>query len=77
MAAAISDRMQPASYGGLIAFNGTPTGCSLENSGAANKNSSAYDYMKAVQAADKLTCRQDYVLLVTDGEANGPGDLAL
>ena len=75
MAAAISDRMQPASYGGLIAYNGTPTGCALENSGAANKNASAFDYMKAVQAADKLTCRQDYVLLVTDGEANGPGDL--
>ena len=75
MASAISDRMQPASYGGLIAYNGTPTGCALENSGAANKNASAYDYMKAVQAADKLTCRQDYVLLVTDGEANGPGDL--
>ncbi len=67
--------MQPASYGGLIAYNGTPTGCALENSGAANKNASAFDYMKAVQAADKLTCRQDYVLLVTDGEANGPGDL--
>jgi hypothetical protein len=75
MAAAINDRMQPASYGGLIAFNGTPTGCALENSGAANKNASAYDYMKAVQAADQLTCRQDYVLLITDGEANGPGDL--
>jgi hypothetical protein len=76
MAAAINDRMQPASYGGLIAYNGTPTGCALENSGAANKNASAYDYMKAVQAADKVTCRQDYVLLITDGEANGPGDLA-
>jgi len=75
MVSAINDRMQPASYGGLISYNGTPTGCALENGGAANKNASAYDYMKAVQAADKLTCRQDYVLLITDGEANGPGDL--
>ena len=75
MAAAINDRMQAASYGGLIAYGGTPTGCSLENTGAASVNTSALDYMKAVQAGDKLTCRQDYVLLVTDGEAKGPGDL--
>jgi Neisseria PilC beta-propeller domain len=74
MAAAINDRMQPASYGGIVAYGGTPTGCSLENNLAPNKNASAYDYMKAVQAADKLTCRQDYILLITDGEANGPGD---
>jgi hypothetical protein len=75
MTAAINDRMQPASYGGLISYGGTPTGCALENSGAANSNASAYDYMKAVQAGDKLSCRQDYVLLITDGEANGPGDV--
>jgi hypothetical protein len=74
MAAAINDRMQPAAYGGLVSYGGTPTGCSLENSLAPNSNSSALDYMKAVQSADKLTCRQDYVLLITDGEANGPGD---
>jgi hypothetical protein len=74
MVSAINDRMQPASYGGLISYGGTPTGCSLENAGAPNKNASALDYMKAVQSADKLTCRQDYVLLITDGEANGPGD---
>jgi hypothetical protein len=76
MTAAINDRLQPASYGGLIAYNGTPTGCALENSGAANVNASAFDYMKAVQSGDHLPCRQDYVLLITDGEANGPGDIA-
>src|SRR6185295_12473713 len=33
MAAAINDRMQPANFGGLVAFGGTPTGCSLKNTG--------------------------------------------
>ncbi|HET6282931.1 MAG TPA: PilC/PilY family type IV pilus protein [Polyangia bacterium] len=74
MVSAIMDRMEPASYGGLIAYGGTPTGCSLKNSGAANENSSAYHYMSKVKAADTVKCRKNYVLLITDGEANGPGD---
>lgn len=74
MASAIIDRMQPASYGGLIAYGGTPTGCSLKNSGAANENASAYHYMSKVKTGDTVKCRKNYVLLITDGEANGPGD---
>ena len=74
MAAAILSRMQPASYGGLIAYNGTPTGCALRNDVSATTNTSAYDYMALVKKNDTVTCRQNYVLLITDGEANGPGD---
>jgi hypothetical protein len=74
MAAAIYSRMQPASYGGLIAYGGTPTGCALRNDVSSTTNASAYDYMALVKKNDTVTCRQNYVMLITDGEANGPGD---
>jgi hypothetical protein len=71
---AVNQAMEPASYGGLIAYGGTPSGCALENNVATDKNHSAYHYMQDVKAADSLTCRLNFVLFVTDGEANGPGD---
>ncbi len=71
---AFDQAMEPAADGGLISYGGTPIGCSLENSGAETRNRSAYHYMQAVKASDTLACRQNYVLLITDGEANGPGD---
>src|SRR3569623_2186661 len=74
MALAISDRLAPASLGGLISYGGTPTGCALHNDATNSRATSAYDYMRAVQAIDPLTCRNNFVLLITDGEANGPGD---
>jgi len=74
MAAAILKRLEPASYGGLIAYGGTPTGCTLRNDVAPTINASAYDYMAKVKQTDTVTCRQNYVLLITDGDANGPGD---
>lgn len=70
----ILDWMNKGSYGGLITYGGTPSGCTLENDGTKNKNSSAYHYMEDLKGADELTCRQNYVLFITDGEANGPGD---
>lgn len=81
-ATAISQAMAPAATGGLIFYWGTPTGCTLENDGAKTIRTSAYDYMSAVKngntaeniAKDHLTCRDNYVLLITDGAANGPGD---
>jgi Neisseria PilC beta-propeller domain len=76
MALAISDRLAPASYGGLISYGGTPTGCALRNDLAPSSGSSAYDYMNAVKSIDALSCRENFVLLITDGEANGPGDTA-
>ena len=74
MALAINDRLAPASQGGLIAYGGTPTGCALRNDATNSSATSAYDYMNAVKAGDTLTCRDNFVLLITDGEANGPGD---
>jgi hypothetical protein len=71
---AFNQALEPASYGGLISFNGTPSGCALENNVAADRSHSAYHYMQDVKAADPLPCRQNFVLFVTDGEANGPGD---
>jgi hypothetical protein len=74
MTLAVSDRLAPASYGGLISYGGTPTGCALHNDATNNQASSAYDYMAAVKAIDPLSCRNNFVLLLTDGDANGPGD---
>ncbi len=79
----LAQRFEPASYGGLMAYWSTPIGCTLENSGAPNMNASAYHYMQTVKAGnaasnippDPLPCRANYVVLVTDGAANGPGDI--
>src|SRR5207248_1041561 len=82
-----SANLQQASYGGLVTWWGTPTGCALQNSVAtADRSNSAYHYMKYVYDNDSRSakptsaggpglCRQNYVLLVTDGAANGPGDI--
>lgn len=82
-ALALAKALEPASYGGLMSFWSTPTGCTLENTGAPTINASAYHYMQAVKngdiangiPADHVSCRANYVLLVTDGAANGPGDV--
>jgi hypothetical protein len=74
LVAAFDQAMSPAAQGGLISYGGTPSGCALENSAAPDANHSAYHYMSAVKAADTLSCRQNFVLFITDGEANGPGD---
>ena len=86
-AQAITARMDYAADGGLATYWGTPTGCTLENDAAKTPQTSAYDYMKAVKhgytssdpptniPADPVSCRSNFVLLVTDGAANGPGDV--
>jgi hypothetical protein len=66
--------MENASNGGLMMFGGTPSGCTLENSVTKTPNASAYDYMYKVRNDDALKCRKNFVLFITDGEANGPGD---
>jgi hypothetical protein len=81
-ATSITQAMAPASNGGLIFYWNTPTGCTLQNSVSHSIHTSAYDYMNAVKngnsseeiPADRLACRDNYILLITDGEANGPGD---
>jgi len=82
-ALAISANFEKASYGGLVTYHGTPSGCTLENNGASGPNTSAYHYMSAVMngdagrgiPADTLSCRGNFVLFITDGAANGPGDV--
>ncbi|HJX62452.1 MAG TPA: hypothetical protein VJ860_00705 [Polyangia bacterium] len=86
-AQALTAQMAYAADGGLITYYGTPTGCTLENNVAKTPQTSAYDYMKAVKngytsaspslniPADSVSCRSNFVLLITDGAANGPGDV--
>jgi hypothetical protein len=81
-ATAIAQNMSPAADGGLIFYWGTPTGCTLQNNVAQTIHTSAYSYMNAVKngsagdgiPVDHVACRDNYVLLITDGAANGPGD---
>jgi len=81
-AQAISTTMAPAANGGLLFYWGTPTGCTLLNDVSQTIHTSAYVYMNAVKngsmadgiPADHLGCRNNYILLITDGAANGPGD---
>ncbi len=79
-AQAITAQMAHAADGGLITYWGTPTGCTLENDVAKTPQTSAYAYMDTVIKADPLSkiradCRSNFVLLITDGQANGPGDV--
>ena len=86
-AQAITAQMADAADGGLITYWGTPTGCTLKNNVASTPQTSAYHYMNAVKngytsaspvlniPADPISCRSNYLLLITDGAANGPGDV--
>jgi hypothetical protein len=62
-------KLDKAHLGGLAAEGFTPTGCTLayDNTTYATTANNALSYMKAVKAADSLSCRNNYVLLVTDG----------
>jgi len=88
-ATAIAARLEKAKNGGVITFGGTPSGCTLLNDASAlaadkKPEASAYHYMERVlnelqskvglTKAESMTCRPNFVLFVTDGEANGPGD---
>lgn len=68
------DWMEPAKNGGLVFYGGTPTGCVLENDASRTTATSSYHYMEEAKRIDTLSCRANFVLLLTDGEANGPGD---
>jgi hypothetical protein len=77
--------MDYAADGGLLAYWSTPTGCTLENDVSRTPFASAYHYMYAVKngyssptltiAADPIASRNNFVLLITDGAGNGPGDV--
>jgi hypothetical protein len=72
MANAIIAKMDKAGLGGIGAEGFTPTGCTLayDNTSNATSTNNALNYMKAVKASDTTTCRNNYVLLVTDGSPN-------
>lgn len=74
----ITKLLEKAAFGGLSAEGGTPTGCSLKNEGTgANERWSAFHYLKKVKEeniANGANCRPNYVIFVTDGKPNAPGD---
>jgi hypothetical protein len=72
IARAILAKMDKAALGGLVASGYTPTGCSLSFSTSAAKTdyNNALSYMKKVKSGDNMPCRDNYVLLITDGNPN-------
>jgi hypothetical protein len=78
MAYAIMQKMDKAGLGGLAAEGFTPTGCALGFGGslAATTSNNALSYLQQVKSTDPLSCRNNYVLLVTDGSPNRPYDTA-
>lgn len=79
--ARIESYLAPQNAGGLVASGGTPSGCTLQYDLSGTAPSSvgnqrdAYSYMKNLRASDPQDgCRKNYVIFVTDGEPNGPGD---
>jgi hypothetical protein len=86
----ILKRLELAENGGAVVYEATPSGCALENPAASAATDperiSAYHYMDQVltniqannpgmSAEEAQICRTNYVLFITDGAANGPGDL--
>ena len=79
MANAIIAKMDKAGLGGLGIGGYTPTGCALSFNGGAEATdyNNALSYMKKVQATDPLqSCRNSYVVLITDGAPNRAYDAA-
>jgi hypothetical protein len=74
-------RLEKASFGGVDATGSlAPLGCALKNDAVADRYHSAADYMSAVQSTDatnnsgKPPCWTNNIVLVVDGQSNGPGD---
>jgi hypothetical protein len=78
MAYAILQKMDKAGLGGVAAEGFTPTGCALGfgGSAAATDTNNALSYLQKVKSIDPLSCRNDYVLLITDGSPNRAYDVA-
>jgi len=76
MAQAILQKMDKAGLGGVAAEGFTPTGCALGfgTSTEATDTNNALSYLQRVKAGDPLSCRQSFVVLVTDGSPNRPYD---
>jgi hypothetical protein len=74
-------RLEKASFGGVGAADIlSPIACALTNDGAADKYHSAADYMSQVKTNDAANnsghspCWSNNIVLVVDGQPNGPGD---
>jgi hypothetical protein len=77
VAGKIIDRLQKASFGGVAAVGGTPSGCALYNPSAeASETNNAWSYLNKVKSLDSLSCRKNYVIFVTDGQPSSPMDVA-
>jgi hypothetical protein len=75
-------RLEKASFGGVYATGKlAPLGCALQNDAAADRYHSAGAYMATVQSNDttansgNLPCWSNNIVLVVDGQSNGPGDM--
>lgn len=78
----IAGRLEKASFGGVDATGSlAPLSCTLKNDGAADKYHSAADYMSQVKTTDasnnggNTPCWSNNIVLVVDGQPNGPGDI--
>jgi hypothetical protein len=78
-ALAIIAKMEKAGQGGLGMGGYTPTGCALSfgTSAEASDYNNARSYMQKVKSTDGLqNCRNNYVVLITDGAPNRAYDAA-
>ncbi|MDX2023867.1 MAG: LamG-like jellyroll fold domain-containing protein [Deltaproteobacteria bacterium] len=75
--------LEKARDGGFMHWERSPLGCALINDFADGavpapldkKRYSAWNYLDDVKSTDYLPCRDNFILLITDGETNGPGDI--
>ncbi|HEY0707864.1 MAG TPA: hypothetical protein VGG33_13760, partial [Polyangia bacterium] len=78
MARKLNAAFSKASFGGIMAQGGTPSGCALKNEGTgAVPDRSVFHYMEKVKQdnlANGVPCRPNHVIFLTDGIPNGPGE---
>lgn len=71
-------QLEPAEEGGLFSWERSPLGCALynDNPGASPEQTSVYHHLAGLKAKDTLdACRTNFVVVVTDGQPTGPGEL--
>jgi hypothetical protein len=75
--------LEKARAGGFMHWGSSPLGCALINDFAQGatpapnekKLYSAWNYLEDVRVTDPLACRENFIVLITDGESTGPGDI--
>jgi hypothetical protein len=74
---AVLGKMAYTRHGGIVATAGTPSGCTLgfeAGNAASSWSNNALAYMNKVKTADTLSCRNNFVLFLTDGTPTGTND---